>query len=70
MIVKREINTVSELHHHEGHNDDYDNASDEHDLNKWLCPSTFTGGRDERERESRAIYLQAMHQDDPERQNI
>ena len=32
-----------------GNDDDYDEVSDEHDLNKWLCPSTFTRGCDGRE---------------------
>ena len=44
-----------------GDDDDYDDVSDEHDLNKWLCPSTFTGGRNGRKEESlssRALYLQ------------
>ena len=48
-LEKRERNTVSELHHPEGNDDDYDDVADEHDLNKWLCPSTFTRGRDGRE---------------------
>ena len=26
-----------------GDDDNYDDISEEHDLNKWLCPSTFTG---------------------------
>ena len=48
-----------------GDDDNYDDVSDEHDLNKWLCPSTFTGGRNGREEESlssRALYLQTMEQ--------
>ena len=49
IVTRRERNTVSELHHPEQNNDDYDDVADEHDLNKWLCPSTFTRGRDGRE---------------------